>query len=232
MKKGFYTKNQDYAFQCDNCYIETHLCPALQDVEYSVQYNRLTDTETIYVQKVDFQKPKFKYCDCKTYYCTHEQSRPITEIRFLSIDGLRGNTCHKQLVCREPNEIQECEMIKRLQEHKVPYDLTFYGESFLCDSCVEVNIHSKRLDQLYVFDGWAVLGACAGCKWHQPWQTHDCMPKQIISCEKCTVSTQEECPAQQMLNDGYTACESKLKCVALRHAQMIREKYKDNQLHL
>ena len=196
---------------------------------YTAQYNRSTDTESIHVSKENLQKPVFGW---KNEYCFREQLRPITEIRFLSIDGLRGNTCHKQLVCREPNEIQECEMIKRLQEHKVPYDLTFYGESFLCDSCVEVRIKSQHVSQLYIFDSMAVLGACAGCKWHQPWQTHDCMPKQIISCEKCTVSTPDKCPGQQMLKDGYTECESRIKCAALRHAQLIKEKYNDNQLHL
>ena len=228
MKKTFYTKDKRYVFQCD-CYMETHLCPALQGLEYTVQYNRLTDTENIHVQKTDFQKPKFDRYDWKTHYCTHgEQYHPATPIRFFSNDGVYGNTCCKQLINRTAEEIQECEMIKKLQESKIPYDLTFYADP----NRVDVKVLSQRLDQLYVFDGWAVLGACAGCKWHQPWQTHDCMPKQIIPCEKCTFSTQEDCPAQQMLNDGYTVCESKLKCIALRHAQIIREKYKDNQLHL
>ena len=228
MKKVFYTKNQDYAFQCNDCYIESHLCPALQGLDYTLQYDRLTDTETICVQKADFQKPNFDYHDWKTHYCTHEQRYPGVQIRFFSNDGVYGSTCCKQLINHTVDGIQECEMIKRLQEHNIPYDLTFYNNC----PCVDVKVLSKRLDQLYVFDGWAVLGACAGCKWHHPWQTHDCMPKKIIPCENCMVYKQEDCPAQRMLNDGYTACESKLKCVALRHAQIIKEKYKDNQLHL
>lgn len=228
MKKVFYTKNQDYAWQCNDCYVESHLCPALQGLDYTLQYDRRTDTETIRVQKADFQKPNFDYHDWKTHYCTHEQRYPGVQIRFFSNDGVYGSMCCKQLVNRTVDEIQECEMIKRLQEHNISYDLTFYNNC----PCVDVKVLSKRLDQLYVFDGWAVLGACAGCKWHHPWQTHDCMPKKIIPCETCMVYKQEDCPAQRMLNDGYTACESKLKCVALRHAQIIKEKYKDNQLHL
>ena len=229
MKRIFYTKDNCIAFQCRGCYIESQQCPALKDMVYTAQYNRSTDTESIHVSKDDLQKTVLGW---KNEYCFREQVQPFTEIRFISIDGMRGNTCCKKLVNRTANEVQECEMLKRLQKYSVPYVLTFYGPSFLVGSCVEVNIQSQRLDQLYIFDSMSVLGACAGCKWHKPWDTHDCMPKQNISCEKCQVSTPDVCPAQQMLKDGYTKCESLIKCAALRYAQLMKEKYKDNQLHL
>lgn len=237
MRKIFYTKDKNYAFQCKDCRIESHLCPALQNLEYETQYDRLTETETIYVQKKDLQVPKFEFVSenrtCRDLanndnHHNNDLLKNSTAIRFYSMAGVYGTLCHKRLEKYTEEDIQECQMLQRLKEHNIPYDIECYQPR----PYVDVKIITQRLDQLYIFDGWAVLGACTDCKWHSPWQTHDCMPKKIIPCENCMVYKREDCPAQRMLNDGYTACESKLKCVALRHAQIIKEKYKDNQLHL
>ena len=235
MKKDFYTKDNIYAFCCKDCRIELHLCPALQGLEYETEYDRSTDTETICVQKGDLQAPTTVFIS-ESYTCRDvanniENDRDAwknsTAIRFYSIAGVYGTLCHKRLEKYTEEDIQECQMLQRLKEHNIPYDIECYQPR----PYVDVKIITQRLDQLYIFDGWAVKGACAGCKWHRPWNTGE-LPKMSMSCANCQVSTQDKCPAQQMLKDGYTVYESKLKCISLRQAQIIKEKYKDNQLHL
>ena len=233
MQRNFFTHDKKFVSDC-NCYLEAHMCPVLKGLKYDTQYNRSTNTENIYVDKPDFQKPVFN----GHYYCAREHRRPTTEIQFFSNDGVWGTKCAKQILSCYPNEaekeIQECAMINKLKENNIPFcfKMRSHYEYFFADPLIEIWIGSNRLDQLYIFDKWSILGTCAGCKWHEPWHEHDCLPKQTISCDNCSVSVPEKCPAKQMLIDGYTECESKIKCISLLHAQFIKEKYKDNQLHI
>ena len=230
MQRKFYTKhNNKFISEC-NCYLESHLCPALQGLKYDIKYDRPTNTENIYVQKEDFQKPVF----LNHYYCAPEHREPLTQIQFCSYQvGTCGNFCSKEIFSNKPEDIQECAMINKLREHNIPIEFKCgsWALPFLwtpVDCVVEVWIKTDRLDQLHIFDEYSILGTCAGCKWHTPWETHDFAPKEAISCEGCSVSNPAECPATKMRHDGYTECESKIKCVALRHAQFIKEKCKDD----
>lgn len=224
MQRRFYTKhNNNFVSKC-NCYLESHLCPALQGFKYDAQYDRSTDTESIYVQKQDFQKPSFF-----KYYC---HNKPFTQTQFFSYVGVYGTRCHKQILNNKPENIQECVMINKLHEHNIPIQFVFRSWSWpilgadIMD-VVEVWIKTDRLDRMYLFDGYGVLGTCADCRWHESWHEHDCAPEQDISCTDCPVSTPDKCPAKQMLRNGYTECESKIKCMSLLHAQSLKEKFKD-----
>lgn len=233
MKRAFFTHDKKNVFRCI-CYLESHLCPVLQGVRYDIQYDRPTNTENIYVQNKDFQQHVCNgHYSCRTY-----RYRTFIMTHFYSNDGVWGSICNKNILSIYPNDLkkdlQECVMINKLKENNIPFRLRTRScyEYFFSDPLVEVWIDSKRLDQLYIFDKMGILGTCVGCKWHEPWHTHKFVFNYTTPCDNCTIFTPDKCPAKQMLIDGYTECESKIKCESLLHAQITKEKFKDNQLHL
>lgn len=224
MQRRFYTKhNNKFVSEC-NCYLESHLCPALQGLKYDAQYDRSTNTESIYVQKQDFQKPVFY----NHYYCAPEHIEPMTDIVFICENDAFGGKCCKDVLNDSPNNIQECAIIKHLKKNNVPHQIKTH--KYFTKTIINVYImDTEQLKQPWLCDTYCFFGMCADCKWHTPWKEDGILVElpEFIPCDTCPVSTPDKCPAKQMLRDGYTECESKIKCMSLLHAQSLKEKFKD-----
>lgn len=227
--------------QCE-CFVDVPYCAALDDMQYSVNYNRNIDTETItFKEPIDAEKLqnhiKFLKSDLnveldalcrpiKDNRCGPNVQHPVyryTNMFFHKKNGtypsLYNRKCSISMLNGTDNEMQGCAILAELDKNNIQYTL-YKPKHYKPLQVVRVYINNQPADKFWCIDNFYMLGICAGCKWHQPWKTGKYLFNRSIM-NMCPVD-RDRCHAMKLLSAGYTPYEAHVRCLVCEHIARLK----------